>query len=45
LLALGVERGPALGALLKRVEAWWIAGDFRANRAACLAAARELMDA
>ncbi|WP_342772056.1 CCA tRNA nucleotidyltransferase [Azospirillum griseum] len=40
LLALGVERGPALGALLKRVEAWWIAGDFQADRAACLDQAR-----
>lgn len=40
LLALGVERGPGLGKLLKQVEAWWIAEDFRPDRAACLAKAR-----
>jgi poly(A) polymerase len=45
LLALGVERGPALGALLKRIEAWWIAGDFQADRTACLEEARRLIDA
>jgi poly(A) polymerase len=35
-LALGVARGPAIGRLLSTVEEWWIAGDFRAGRDACL---------
>jgi poly(A) polymerase len=35
-LALGVENGPEVGRLLKTVEAWWIEGDFRADREACL---------
>jgi poly(A) polymerase len=34
-LALGIASGPNVGALLKQVEAWWEAGDFRASRAAC----------
>ncbi len=36
-LALGLKPGPAVGALLEAVERWWIAGDFSADRAACLA--------
>jgi poly(A) polymerase len=36
-LAAGVPAGPRVGALLKAIEAWWIAGDFQAGRAACLA--------
>lgn len=40
LLAVGAERGPRLGAVLKAVEAWWVANDFRPDRAACLAEAR-----
>ena len=43
LRALGVPSGPALGDLLKQIEAWWIAGDFRADRAACLERARTLL--
>ncbi len=35
-LALGVPAGPQVGTLLGRVEAWWIEGDFRADRDACL---------
>jgi poly(A) polymerase len=38
---LGVSQGPAVGDLLQEVEAWWIAGDFAADRRACL---RELRD-
>ncbi len=45
LLALGVGRGPGLGRLLKQVEAWWIAADFRPDHAACLAEARVSMTA
>jgi poly(A) polymerase len=30
--ALGVPAGPEIGALLKELEAWWIAGDFAATR-------------
>ncbi|PJK31390.1 CCA tRNA nucleotidyltransferase [Minwuia thermotolerans] len=35
--ARGIEAGPAVGELLKAVENWWIAGDFTADREACLA--------
>jgi poly(A) polymerase len=30
--ALGVPAGPEIGRLLKELEAWWIAGDFAADR-------------
>jgi poly(A) polymerase len=30
--ALGVPAGPEIGRLLKDLEAWWIAGDFNADR-------------
>jgi poly(A) polymerase len=36
-LKLGLKPGPKIGALLEAVERWWIAGDFTADRAACLA--------
>lgn len=36
-LRLGLKPGPRIGALLAEVEEWWIAGDFTADRAACLA--------
>jgi poly(A) polymerase len=35
--ALGIKTGPRVGELLKGVAAWWEAGDFRADRKACLA--------
>jgi poly(A) polymerase len=35
--ALGVPAGPEVGRLLAAVETWWEEGDFRADRAACLA--------
>jgi poly(A) polymerase len=41
-IALGVPAGPRVGALLRALEAWWIADDFRAERAALLAKLREL---
>jgi poly(A) polymerase len=34
--ALGLPAGPEVGRLLKELEAWWEAGDYRADRAACL---------
>ena len=37
ILALGVGHGPAIGRLLAGIEAWWEAGDYRPDRAACLA--------
>lgn len=40
IVALGVPAGPLVGVLLKYIENWWIEGDFRADRAACLAQAR-----
>jgi poly(A) polymerase len=36
-LTLGVEPGAMVGAHLRRVEEWWIDGDFKADRDACLA--------
>jgi poly(A) polymerase len=38
--ALGLPSGPRVGALLRAVEAWWIAEDFRPGRAECLARLR-----
>lgn len=35
-VGLGVEPGPAVGKLLRRLEAWWIDGDFAADKRACL---------
>jgi poly(A) polymerase len=35
--ALRIKPGPRIGELLASVAAWWEAGDFRANRKACLA--------
>ena len=37
LMALGVEKGPRLGELLRAAEAHWIAGDFTADRKQLLA--------
>jgi poly(A) polymerase len=42
-LALGLARGPAVGRLVDAVEAWWIEGDFAADRAACLAKLADLV--
>ena len=36
-LAVGLAPGPEVGALLAAIEIWWIEGDFKADRAACLA--------
>jgi poly(A) polymerase len=38
---LGVPPGPAVGRLMATLEDWWIAGDFQANREACLAELQE----
>ena len=34
--AIGIPPGPRIGQLLGEVRAWWEAGDFAADRAACL---------
>ena len=39
---LGVLPGPAVGRLMATLEDWWIAGDFRADREACMAKLKEL---
>jgi poly(A) polymerase len=39
---LGVPPGPAVGRLMAALEDWWIAGDFQADRATCLAKLEEL---
>ena len=41
--ALGIPPGPRVGRLLDAVREWWAAGDFTADRAACLAHLRELL--
>jgi poly(A) polymerase len=41
-LRLGLAPGPTVGALMSAVEDWWVAGDFVADRAACLARLEEL---
>jgi poly(A) polymerase len=43
--ALGVLPGPRVGYLLDAVSAWWEAGDFGADREACLAQLRKLLAA
>ena len=40
--ALGVPPGPLIGRLLDSTHAWWEAGDFTADRAACLTHLKEL---
>ena len=40
LRAVGVDEGAAIGAVLRAVEAWWLAGDFHGDHAACLAEAK-----
>jgi poly(A) polymerase len=39
---LGVPPGPVVGELLAAIEDWWEAGDFRADRKACLARLGEI---
>ena len=39
---LGIPPGPRVGELLRRVEAWWIAGDFAADAEACRSELRRL---
>ncbi len=41
-LALGVPSGPAVGALLGALEAWWTARDFKPKRRQCLARLKQL---
>lgn len=43
-MALGVPAGPQVGAILAELEAWWVEHDFAADRAACLAEARRLLE-
>jgi len=40
--ALGIPPGPRVGRLIDAVREWWEAGDFTADRAACLACLTEL---
>ena len=44
-LALGLTPGPAVGEALSQVEAWWIAGDFEADRSAVLDELRKVVAA
>jgi poly(A) polymerase len=43
--ALGIPPGPRIGRLLDATREWWEAGDFMADRAACLAHLKELVAA
>ncbi len=45
LLELGAPKGPALGRVLRELEDWWIARDFRPDRTALLAEARRRLTA
>jgi len=40
---LGVPPGPAVGRLMATLEDWWIAGDFSADREACLSKLQEFV--
>ena len=42
--ASGIPPGPRIGRLLAALRDWWEAGDFRADRAACLARLNELIE-
>lgn len=42
-LAAGAPKGPKVGETLRALEAWWIDGDFAANRDAALAKLKELV--
>lgn len=44
-VALGLKPGPQVGRLIEAVESWWIAGNFLADRAACLAELKRLTHA
>jgi poly(A) polymerase len=44
-VALGIPRGPEIGWLMAQLEAWWIDGDFRADREACLRQLKSLIRA
>ncbi|MCH7542267.1 MAG: CCA tRNA nucleotidyltransferase [Proteobacteria bacterium] len=41
-LALGIDAGPEVGALLEEIEAWWLDQDFGPDREACLKKLKEL---
>jgi poly(A) polymerase len=43
LAALGLAAGPAMGAVLDRLEAWWIDRDFAPEHEACMAEARRIL--
>jgi poly(A) polymerase len=43
-VALGMPPGPDIGRLLAALREWWEAGDFRADRGACLARLNELIE-
>lgn len=42
--ALGIAEGPDVGELLRILEAWWVDGEFEADRGACLAELTKLAD-
>ncbi len=41
---LGVSPGPEVGRLMDALKEWWIAGDFTADRAACMEKLKELAE-
>jgi poly(A) polymerase len=44
LIALGVPRGPQIGAYLADMERWWEAGDYQADRSQALARLKSLVE-
>jgi poly(A) polymerase len=45
LVDAGVPSGPAVGELMEQLEAWWIEGDFAADRKACLDKVKKMVKA
>jgi poly(A) polymerase len=43
-LDAGIAGGPDVGKVMEQIHAWWVAGDFSANRTICLDKLREIAD-
>ena len=41
---LGLDQGPAIGKALKKVEAWWRDGDFKADKGQCINHLTQVID-
>jgi poly(A) polymerase len=43
-LDAGLAGGPEIGEVMEQIHAWWVAGDFTADRTVCLDKLREIVD-